>query len=113
MRLPTRCSPPPAALALAACGRAQRREQADASADSAVGRGARPSWPRTPRSRASITLPSGLQYKVVRSGPAGGVQPQAAATRCKVHYEGKLLDGTVFDSSPTSAARRSSSRSAT
>lgn len=45
-----------------------------------------------------ITLPSGLQYKVVQSGPAGGASPRAD-DRVIVNYEGKLLDGTVFDSS--------------
>jgi FKBP-type peptidyl-prolyl cis-trans isomerase len=45
-----------------------------------------------------VTLPSGLQYKVVKSGPATGGSPQVRDT-IKVHYEGKLLNGTVFDSS--------------
>ena len=45
-----------------------------------------------------ITLPSGLQYKVVQSGPAGGASPRAD-DHVLVNYEGKLLDGTVFDSS--------------
>jgi len=45
-----------------------------------------------------ITLPSGLQYKVVQSGAAGGASPRAD-DRVIVNYEGKLLDGTVFDSS--------------
>ncbi|MEZ5525824.1 MAG: FKBP-type peptidyl-prolyl cis-trans isomerase [Pseudomonadales bacterium] len=44
-----------------------------------------------------ITLPSGLQYKVLQEG-TGTVHP-TATDRVKVHYEGKLLDGTVFDSS--------------
>jgi peptidylprolyl isomerase/FKBP-type peptidyl-prolyl cis-trans isomerase FklB len=44
------------------------------------------------------TLPSGLQYTVVRSGPAGGVRP-LPGDQVKVHYEGKLLSGEVFDSS--------------
>ncbi|MBL8770069.1 MAG: FKBP-type peptidyl-prolyl cis-trans isomerase [Phenylobacterium sp.] len=43
-------------------------------------------------------LPSGLAYKVVRSGPATGLKPQAQ-DEVKVHYEGKLENGTVFDSS--------------
>ena len=43
------------------------------------------------------TLPSGLQYKVVRSGPAGPSPKIGDAI--KVHYEGKLLSGDVFDSS--------------
>ena len=44
-----------------------------------------------------VTLPSGLQYKVVRAGPAGGASP-LADDHVIVGYEGKLLDGTVFDS---------------
>jgi peptidylprolyl isomerase/FKBP-type peptidyl-prolyl cis-trans isomerase FklB len=43
-------------------------------------------------------LPSGLQYKVVRSGPADGLKPQLG-DEVKVNYEGKLVNGTVFDSS--------------
>jgi len=41
---------------------------------------------------------SGLQYKVLRSGPAGGLRPNPA-DEIKVDYEGKLIDGEVFDSS--------------
>jgi peptidylprolyl isomerase/FKBP-type peptidyl-prolyl cis-trans isomerase FklB len=44
------------------------------------------------------TLPSGLQYKVVKSGPADGLRPQLG-DEVKVNYEGKLIDGQVFDSS--------------
>ncbi|MFN3838528.1 MAG: FKBP-type peptidyl-prolyl cis-trans isomerase [Brevundimonas sp.] len=44
------------------------------------------------------TLPSGLQYKVVQAGPAGGVSPDRNDL-VKVDYEGKLTDNTVFDSS--------------
>lgn len=43
-----------------------------------------------------ITLPSGLQYKVLVKGE--GEVPQMS-DKVKVHYEGRLLDGTVFDSS--------------
>ncbi|MEO8114903.1 MAG: FKBP-type peptidyl-prolyl cis-trans isomerase [Phenylobacterium sp.] len=43
-------------------------------------------------------LPSGLQFKVVREGPAGGLRPQET-DEVKVHYEGKLITGKVFDSS--------------
>jgi FKBP-type peptidyl-prolyl cis-trans isomerase FklB len=45
-----------------------------------------------------VTLPSGLQYKVVTAGPASGPSPKVGDI-IKVNYEGKLLDGTVFDSS--------------
>ncbi len=42
--------------------------------------------------------PSGLQYRILRSGPAGGKPPKGTDT-VTVNYEGKLVDGTVFDSS--------------
>ena len=43
-----------------------------------------------------VTTASGLQYTVLQEG--NGRQPKATDTvRC--HYEGRLLDGTVFDSS--------------
>jgi FKBP-type peptidyl-prolyl cis-trans isomerase FklB len=45
-----------------------------------------------------VTTASGLQYKVTTSGPKTGKSPKAGDI-VKVHYEGKLLDGTVFDSS--------------
>ena len=48
------------------------------------------------RKDSVITLPSGLQYKVLVKGE--GQVPQSS-DRVKVHYEGRLLDGTVFDSS--------------
>lgn len=43
-----------------------------------------------------ITLPSGLQYTVLKEG--NGTKP-AVDDQVKVHYRGTLLDGTVFDSS--------------
>jgi FKBP-type peptidyl-prolyl cis-trans isomerase FklB len=42
------------------------------------------------------TLPSGLQYKVIREGT--GVSPKAT-DNVTVHYKGTLIDGTEFDSS--------------
>lgn len=42
------------------------------------------------------TTASGLQYEVITMGT--GAKPAATDT-VKVHYEGKLLDGSVFDSS--------------
>ena len=43
-----------------------------------------------------VTLPSGLQYEVVREGT--GAKPKPSDT-VEVHYHGTLIDGTVFDSS--------------
>lgn len=42
------------------------------------------------------TTPSGLQYEVLE--PSLGQKPKATDT-VRVHYEGTLIDGTVFDSS--------------
>jgi FKBP-type peptidyl-prolyl cis-trans isomerase len=47
------------------------------------------------RDSVSVTA-SGLQYQVIREGT--GPKPSAEST-VKVHYEGRLLDGKVFDSS--------------
>ena len=44
-----------------------------------------------------VKLPSGLEYKVLASGPAGP-SPKPGDV-IKVHYEGKLTNGQVFDSS--------------
>lgn len=43
-----------------------------------------------------VTLESGLQYKVIKEG--SGKKPKAT-DNVKCHYEGFLIDGTVFDSS--------------
>lgn len=43
-----------------------------------------------------VTLPSGLQYEIITEG--SGKQP-SATDRVQCHYEGTLIDGTVFDSS--------------
>lgn len=45
-----------------------------------------------------VSGPSGLLYKVVKSGPAGGPSPKAGDA-IKVNYEGALANGEVFDSS--------------
>lgn len=78
-----------AALALAAC---QPKQLPDQSSQ------AQAFLAQNAKQPGVQTLPSGLQYKVVRSGPADGVRPQLG-DEVKVHYEGKLIDGAVFDSS--------------
>ncbi len=44
------------------------------------------------------TLPTGVQYKILKSGPATGPHP-TLEDMVKVNYEGKLITGQVFDSS--------------
>jgi FKBP-type peptidyl-prolyl cis-trans isomerase len=46
--------------------------------------------------KAVVELPSGLRYEIVQEGT--GASPKPTET-VKVHYTGKLIDGTVFDSS--------------
>lgn len=43
-----------------------------------------------------VVLPSGLQYQVLKEG--NGKKPNST-DQVKCHYEGTLIDGTIFDSS--------------
>ena len=79
-------------LALASCNKAGGQETAKAAAE------AKAYLATNSKAEGVKTLPSGLQYKIVRSGPADGLKP-APQDEVKVHYEGKLLSGKVFDSS--------------
>lgn len=45
-----------------------------------------------------VTTASGLQYKVIEQGPADAPKPTADDI-VEVHYEGRLVNGEVFDSS--------------
>ena len=45
-----------------------------------------------------VSLPDGLQYKIVTSGAATGIKPKPQ-DEVKIHYEGKFISGKVFDSS--------------
>ena len=72
------------ALSLAACGK-----PAPKAADVAAGK---LFLIRNSAAPGVITTPSGLQYRVIHSGPADGLRPKLA-DEVKVNYEGKLLDG--------------------
>ncbi|MBR3373340.1 MAG: FKBP-type peptidyl-prolyl cis-trans isomerase [Bacteroidaceae bacterium] len=48
------------------------------------------------KNESVVVLPSGLQYEVLTEG--SGRKPKAT-DNVKCHYEGRLIDGTVFDSS--------------
>jgi peptidylprolyl isomerase/FKBP-type peptidyl-prolyl cis-trans isomerase FklB len=80
------------ALVLAACGPGKK---ASAAAEVDAGKAFLAANAKAPGVKV---LPSGLQYKVVRTGPADGMRPQRQ-DEVKVNYEGKLLNGKVFDSS--------------
>ena len=43
-----------------------------------------------------VTLPSGVQYRVIKEG-TGAIPTDTS--RVKVHYEGRLINDTIFDSS--------------
>lgn len=89
------------ALALSSAGLAACNRGGQASAEETAQAGAAAkAWMATNAKAEGVkTLPSGLQYKIVRSGPATGLKP-GPHDEVKVHYEGKLaVDGRVFDSS--------------
>ena len=76
---------------LAACGHGGSKAQTAPAADAGF-------LATNAKAPGVVTLPSGLQYKIVHSGPATGARP-GPADEVKVNYEGKLVNGTVFDSS--------------
>jgi len=79
-----------AALALTACAKTAPAPDAAAAGQSFL--------TKNTHLAGVITTPSGLQYRVLHSGPDSGLKPKPA-DEVKVDYEGKLLDGEVFDSS--------------
>lgn len=81
-----------AVLLLAGCGRSEPVDPNAGKAEAVA------FLEKNAKAEGVVTLPSGLQYKVVQSGPAGGVSPDRNDL-VKVDYEGKLIDDTVFDSS--------------
>ena len=81
-----------AVAVLTAChGKAAEKPAADQNANAAF-------MANNSKQPGVVTLPDGLQYKIVTSGPADGLRPKAS-DEVKVNYEGKLLSGEVFDSS--------------
>ncbi len=78
-----------AAAALAACGDHGAKANLDAGKTFLA---------NNSKAAGVHVLPSGLQYQILRSGPPDGLRPKPM-DEVKVHYEGKLLNGEVFDSS--------------
>ncbi|MFC7377218.1 FKBP-type peptidyl-prolyl cis-trans isomerase [Brevundimonas sp. GCM10030266] len=81
--------------ALAACNRGPETGNAEAEANLKAGQ---EFLAKNAKEEGIQTLPGGIQYKVVRSGPPGGESPDGNDL-VRVDYEGSLTDGTVFDSS--------------
>ena len=75
----------------------EERQQAEAAERGKAAKGEGEAFlAENKKSTGVVTTPSGLQYEIVKEGT--GRQPKASDTvRC--HYEGTLIDGTVFDSS--------------
>ena len=85
-----------AALSLAAC--APKKEASAPGAPQAPSAQSKAFMAKVSKEADVKVLPSGLAYKIVRSGPATGLKPQPS-DEVKVHYEGKTENGHVFDSS--------------
>lgn len=72
---------------------AQQKAEREAQAKAAAGKAFLAENAKKP---GVVTTSSGLQYQVLKEGT--GKQP-TATSEVTVHYEGKLINGTVFDSS--------------
>ena len=83
-----------AALLLAACG----GEAGEAPGDDARVAEAAAFMAENADADGVVTLESGLQYKVLNAASDGAPGPDGNDL-VRVHYEGSLTDGTVFDSS--------------
>lgn len=79
-------------LALAACAKPKAKAAAMPSG------AAKLFLDKNAKAPGVVVTKSGLQYQVLRSGPATGLHPKPA-DEIKVNYEGKLTTGEVFDSS--------------
>lgn len=75
----------------------QERQQAEAAKQGEQNRVLGEAYLAENGKRAEVvTTASGLQYEVIKEGT--GAKP-TATDRVKVHYTGRLIDGTVFDDS--------------
>ena len=74
------------------CARDRRRRRRRSTPE-------RPSWPSNAHADGVHVTASGLQYRILQNRPRERASGPKPADEVKVNYEGKLLDGTVFDSS--------------
>jgi peptidylprolyl isomerase/FKBP-type peptidyl-prolyl cis-trans isomerase FklB len=82
------------ALALAACNKGG---EAGPAPDPAAAAAAEAFLAKNAKEPGIKVLPSGIQYKIERSGPEGGPHPKKG-DEVKVNYHGTLTNGDVFDS---------------
>ncbi len=94
-----------ACLALNGCNRSSEtaaemeRYQASLDAEAAANLKAGTDFlAKTAKEPGVITLPTGVMYKIVSQATKPGAQPSISDT-VTIDYEGKLLNGNVFDSS--------------
>jgi FKBP-type peptidyl-prolyl cis-trans isomerase len=87
-----------AALAICACAPAGAQTNDKAIAEAAA------YMAKNGAEEGVKTLPDGLQYKIVKSGAPTGAHPGLSDT-VKVNYEGRLIDGKVFDSTMTEGGK--------
>jgi FKBP-type peptidyl-prolyl cis-trans isomerase len=88
-----------AALAVGACQpRAATTEGAPLAQGPAESPEAKAFLAKNAKEPGVVTLPDGLQYKILHSGPTTGSKPHIN-DEVKINYEGKLITGKVFDSS--------------
>jgi peptidylprolyl isomerase/FKBP-type peptidyl-prolyl cis-trans isomerase FklB len=85
-----------AALLVGGAAQAQGLAQTDSSAPAASTADVAQFLATNAKAPGVVVLPSGLQYKIVASGPAGGPSPKEGDV-IKVQYEGSLTSGKVFD----------------
>ncbi len=75
----------------------QKRQKAQLMAENSQKIEAAKTWlTENAKKEGVVTLPSGLQYKVVTAGEGATPGPEDIV---KVHYTGTTIDGTKFDSS--------------
>ena len=78
----------------------QKREQVKAEANLAAGKAYQEEFAK---GEGVTKTDSGLLYRVITAGEGAKYNPETdgPGALCNVSYEGKLIDGTVFDKSPT------------
>jgi peptidylprolyl isomerase/FKBP-type peptidyl-prolyl cis-trans isomerase FklB len=85
-------------LGVAACAQPAKSQDASSNASKGAPQGAASFMAQNALQPGVQSLPSGVQYKIVKSGPATGAHP-TPEDKVKVNYEGALVTGEVFDSS--------------